>query len=134
MRESSVRPTQEGKQPFWLRKLSEAVRSPLKASSLQVLVSPQIPYLKHHLLPSTTAFPVWCPIFLTPACNLDTTFSCDPPTSSQTSLTPSKFQHLCVHCLKPDLVRQVVVVLLQHLLLPHALVHLQRHRFIQVNP
>src|SRR6185369_11726328 len=127
MRESSVCPTQEGKQPFWLRKLSGAVRSPLEASSLQVLVAPQIPYLKHHWLSSTAAFPVWCPIFLTHACNLDTTFSCDPPTSSQTSLTPSKFQCLCVHRQIPDLVRQVVVVLPQHLLLPHALVHLQRH-------
>src|SRR6185437_7362539 len=127
MRESSVRPTQEDKQPFWLRKLSGAVRSPLEASSLQVLVAPQIPNLKHHWLPSIAAFPMWCPIFFTPACNLDTAFSCDPPTSSQTSLTPSKFQRLCVHRLKPDLVRQVVVILLQHLLLPHALVHLQRH-------
>ena len=92
MRESSVRPTQEGKQPFWLRKLSGAVRSPLEASSLQVLVAHQIPYRKHHWLPFTVAFPVWCLIFLTPACNMDTTFSCDPPISSQTSLTPSKFQ------------------------------------------
>src|SRR6185295_391334 len=111
MRESSVRPTQEGKQHFWLRKLSGAVRSPLEASSLQVLVAPQILYLKHNWLPSTAAFPVWCPIFLTHACNLDTTFSYDPPTSSQTSLTPSKFQHLCVHRLKPDLVHQVIVLL-----------------------
>ena len=52
MHESPVRPTQEGKQPFWLRKLSGAVRSPMEASSLQVLVARQISYLKHHWLPS----------------------------------------------------------------------------------
>ena len=42
------------------------VRSPLEASSLQVLVAPQIPYRKHHWLPFTVAFPVWCLIFFNP--------------------------------------------------------------------
>src|SRR6185312_3374431 len=71
------------------------------------------------------------PNFLSPCLQSGYNNFCDPPTSSQTSLTPLKFHSLFVNPLEPDLIHQVVGLLLYFLqprpFLQHrSWVHLQR--------
>src|SRR5215216_3025911 len=92
----------EGRQSSLLRTYCRAIRCHLKASSLTLSATFQIPYQIHHYLPFTAAISVWCPAFSCQLRNLGTTISCDPLTCAATSASPFHLCSFSLHWQWPD--------------------------------